>query len=774
MFRTHLTHWLCASALLLTFDASAAPTYQLSRETGTTSVTEAQFLVETDQRLTASEVLDQFLHSRYSETLNLVSPPQMTRPFWMGFNIENGETDEVTTYLELNAPVLNQVNLFRLEQGELVPVAEFGDTLRRAPPLLPVDPFTLKQMLLPGANYYLLRVESRGPLSLPLSFYTSDAYIERTYNKVQIAGTFRGIAIGLSIFLFVLFLQTRDIALLAFVSLIISGTMVEWFFLGTMQNLMNLPPFAQDRGPYVWALLFSTSSLWFHRVFLQLETSEPRTNRAVIWWERIYLGTAALWLLEIDSVTPVLYTTFLVSPFLIISASLQLRKGGRAAKIYLAATTFPALAILYGMFGLMLNIQQEDGFILQNIASQLAFLLFAVAIADRMKQLANEKKETETLLVKTQAETKAKGEFLAKVSHELRTPMNGVIGVAELLSDTRLDDGQRRYIEIIKNSGSSLLNIINDLLDFSKGEANEIKLEAIPTDLRMLSQQTKDILSTGLKDQSVTLQTTISPDVPEHVLGDPTRLTQILVNLVGNGIKFTHQGTINLVITRLEDGRINFAVSDTGIGIPADKLEHIFELFSQSNESITREYGGTGLGLSICKQLIELMGGEIAVRSEVGKGSTFEFSLHLPETKASATPLPTPDKSRSLKILVAEDNEVNQLVIVKLLEKHGHQVSLAANGKLALDYLEQADQDFDLVLMDCEMPEMDGFTATKMIRQWEYQEQLNPIPIVALTAHATADLEEKCRSAGMNDHLSKPIRINTLNQMLAKQHQLLG
>lgn len=737
-------------------------------------MTKALVLVEDDHQLSTSEVILQLFDERHHEVMDLESPPQTTKPFWLKVTIENVAEEDVTTFLELNSPTLNQVSLFRVEHGEAIAITEFGDTLPRSPPLLDVDPYTIKQVLVPGNNHYLFRIETRGPLSLPLTFSTAEAYIHHTYNKVRIDSTFLGISIGLSLFLLVLFLQTRDIALIAFVAMMISGALVEWFFLGTMHNLVTLPPFIQDRGPYVALLLFSVSSLWFHRAFLRLEQSEPRTYRLVLWWERIYLATAVLWLLEFNSVTPMLYTIFLVSPFLIISAFQQVTKGGRAAKIYLAATFLPALTILYAMVGVLLNIKTTNDFILQNIASQLAFLLFAVAIADRMKQLANEKKETETLLIKTQAETKAKSEFLAKVSHELRTPMNGVIGVTELLADTNLDPGQKKYIDIIKASGNNLLNIINDLLDFSKGEANEIKLESIPMDLRSIAQQVKEMLATSLKDQSIQLQALVAPDVPAYVLGDPTRLTQILVNLVNNGIKFTHEGQVNLNLTRLENGRINFSVSDTGIGIPADKLEHIFELFSQSNESITREYGGTGLGLSICKQLVVLMGGEIMVNSKVGSGSMFSFNLDLPETDSMFADTPALEQSRSLQILVAEDNEVNQLVIVKLLEKQGHQVSLAANGKLAIDCLEQPDQKFDLVLMDCEMPEMDGFTATKKIRQRECRDNLTPIPIVALTAHATADLEEKCRSAGMNDHLSKPIKVNTLNQMLAKQLESLG
>ena len=386
--------------------------------------------------------------------------------------------------------------------------------------------------------------------------------------------------------------------------------------------------------------------------------------------------------------------------------------------------------------------------------------------------------ELEQACLRAEEANRAKDQFLANVSYEVRTPLSGIIGMTELLHGTALSQEQREYVKDLQTSGKLLLNVVNDILDFSRFQAEKLTIEQVDFDLTTVIQEVISNLTPVAKEKKLALPWSIAPEVPPRVSGDPVRLKRVLLNLAGNGIKFTEQGSlsVDLFLEKEQENEVwvRFQLEDTGIGIERDQAEKLFQPFAQVDGSTTRKYRGTGLGLVICKELVEMMGGCISFESIPGAGSRFLVTVpfrkaasaerSLAETPASTRPAGSELPAARLRVLVAEDDLVSRRMMVRFFEKLGHDADAVVNGCEALTSLRRSS--YDLLLMDCQMPEMDGYEATQRIRAGDAGAVNANLPIIALTASAMDGDRARCLEVGMNDHLSKPISLSELTEVL--------
>ncbi|MBV1920941.1 MAG: response regulator, partial [Pseudomonadales bacterium] len=652
---------------------------------------------------------------------------------------------------------------------------------------------------------FYMRIESRDTLQLPLNIWNPKAYRQHDHNEQYLFGIYYGIMLVMIIYNSFLFVTLRDEPTFYYIAFLFCFVGAQMSLNGYLQEYIspNHPEFSKWFRPMILGLGVAFNAK-FARLYLRTDIYSPKLHKAlgmVSWFSLLTIFTTLMGNFTV-SISLTMAGILLCSILMTSAAYIGWRKGFVPAKYYLisyGSFVIAGCATLFRAYGLLpVNFFTEYGV---QIGSILIVVLLALGLANRFNQerkdLFDAQKrafENEALVIKerekslkrelvvreeqflieqkalkSEAETKAKGDFLASMSHEIRTPMNGVIGIAELIGKTPLNQQQVDYVNIIKASGQSLLTIINDILDFSKIDAGEMCLEKIDINFKQMISDIETLFSVSATKDNIIFSVNYLGDVPPFVKGDPTRLRQILTNFLSNAFKFTESGSILLQIEKMDkDDFYKFSVKDSGIGLSKEGMKKIFKNYVQADSDTSRKYGGTGLGLAICKKLTELMGGEIGVESKEGKGSTFWFSAKLTHGKPikSIEQITEYDieKLQNKNALIIEDNNVNQLVIKKMLKSMGINYEIAENGLLGLKAFQNGN--FDIILMDCEMPVMNGYEATKEIRSHETNNSMLPIPIVALTANALPEQQEKCIKSGMNSHLSKPLVLTALQKSL--------
>lgn len=699
-------------------------------------------------------------------------------PCWFHFRLANSSTEAMDLVIAINFAMLDHASLYIpgikgtqvLVSGDTEPFNERSLRIR-----LPVYPVTLPAQ---STQDFYLRVQTTSSFSLPITISGRDAFSEEHINNEWWLGIFYGIGIGLVLYHLFLWIVVRE-KTYAFYVIHLSSTLL---FYAALQGIAYRwwPDWADwnNRAPYVFAYISMISGTLFTREFLMTQ-EWPRTDR-------LFLGFSFLILFAAIGqfvLPPRIINTFLGAfalinlALLMTTGILRWRAGQEEARIFVIAWGLFLLALLmvalntYGLFPIL--IISLFGMQLGQIAQQ---ILLSMALANRINKLKKEKIQREQESLLAQAENQAKSEFLATMSHEIRTPMNAVIGISHLLRDTKLDNNQRNYVELLQSAGQSLLLLINDVLDYSKINAGKLQLEHTVFNLHDLFNECTGIFSLDAQRKSLSLTFEPAPDMPTWVQGDPVRLRQVLVNLLSNAIKFTPAGHIDLRAGLLPSpvaGRycLSVQVEDSGIGLTRTETENLFQRFRQAEITTARNYGGSGLGLAISKQIVELMQGQIGVNSTPDNGSVFWFTVLL---EPGSAPAALPDQPahntishHELNVLIVEDNAVNRLVITGLLRKLGISSLVAHDGAEALAIL-QDHPEVELVLMDCEMPVMDGFEATRKIRIRERDQYLAHLPIIALTAHALPEHRQKCIDCGMDDYLTKPISIEALVTILQR------
>ena len=808
--------------------------------------------------------------------------------WWVQFALRNTLTTPIEGVVEIEYPLLDNLTLYQLRPGAAPLIQQGGDHLPPSARAVAVSNHWFPVTLPPGETRFYLRVDTASTVFVPLYFSSWPASSAQLETSMLGAGLFYGILLGLFAYNLFLQLSLREATYAWYLAHILSILLFMATFDGLLWKWIDASITLQTLAIYTLMFIHCAVSTQFSRHYLHTREQFPRLDR--ILRVKILIVLAAMVVIPVFSTT--LYNN-MASLFVLVSSIILLgtgiyvwRKGFRYGAHYTLAWGFLLCSLILSTAGSLgfelFGASYGTHWVKFGMCAEM--IILSLGLADRINALKEARYRADEEARQARLETLAQSRFLARMSHEIRTPMNGVLGMLQLLMETRLDNQQRFYLDTISKSGQTLLTVINDILDFARLESGQVKLETLAFDPEALVSETAGLFTAQTLEKHIGLYCSVSPALPEQLIGDPTRLKQVLMNLLSNAFKFTSKGHVSVEVSGAPSDRgngqwdIRFDIRDTGIGIARDAQAGLFDSFTQADSSTTRRYGGTGLGLAISQELVRLMGGTITLESDKDQGTC--MSLSLPMQSAGAAPdkplagiativtrhaaarphyqtqlarlgyqveplegeaceqqtalvlldaqdIPTDrlqqllhhyeqentpilllraaDDHRQLAwqgqvleqslpllpgqlqkalalllnsnppqaqpterpvseqwrgrghLLIAEDNQVNQLVVKTLLEKAGYSLELTENGADALRLYREDPERYDLILMDCEMPQMDGFEATRRIRAHEQREHLPRTPIVALTAHVLDTHRLEGMTAGMDDYLPKPV-----------------
>lgn len=724
---------------------------------------------------------------------------------WFHVELQNTHTASRTVLVEVDYPILDRLEFYCFGPSQKPTYFPAGDHLQFDSRVVKVRNYVVPlQLEAQGRTECLIRVRSQSNVVLPIRAYDVFPYIEKSQRVDWGLGILYGLALALLMYNGIIYLSTREPLYLYFILHVIGGLGYTTTMDGTLANLW-ITLELQDVGLLVSICLSAGAGILFGLEYLAIRRSWPTAHMVGTVLFMMMMGFSVLVLVAPLTVSYI--GAAVISPvvaiFLLVLGIKRWRDGYAPALFYV---------IGYGTMLMMVTWMCLNVLVLRadvrwitygmSIAWLSELLLLSLGLGYRMQESLREQSALSQQVEEVMRESSTKTEFMAKVSHEVRTPMNGIMGLVELLTGTDLNPEQRRYLNAIRHAGKGLQEVINDVLDYSRIEAGKLTLSPTTFDLESLLQDTCAIYEFEARSRQIELGCLISHGTPLHLVGDASRIRQVLLNLLSNALKYTELGfvhiNVHLTDQILADQLVlRFEVEDSGVGISAQDQRKLFQNFSQLPSTRRHAASGSGLGLVISQQIVELMGGEMGVKSEFGRGSCFWFTLPLeladPVRIASQdialdlfdgevplpaldggllVPMPVAQGEGGLRVLVVEDNEINQNVITGFLQKLAITVELADNGRTAVEMLQQQGRQYDLILMDCEMPVMDGYEAASRILKWQRVRDLPITPIIALSAHALDKHREMAFEAGMVDYLSKPVSFRQLVDKIGRYIEL--